>query len=142
MRQIPRLLAVGAVVATAVACSDSFQPSVSNVSGIYQAQSFTTTDNAGTHDWIVAGASLELLLTPQGTSSGQLVVPDTTASGGFLIALLIGSWTLTGDIIKFDQAVDTFVRDLAWIATKDRLTADQTLGTGTRIKVVLTRQPL
>ena len=140
MKQNLSFLAVALVAA--VACSDSFQPSVNNVSGVYQAQSFTTTDNTGTHDWIAAGASLELLLTPRGTSSGQLIVPDTTASGGFLIALLIGSWTLAGDIIKFDQAADTFVRDLAWIATKDRLTADQTLGTGTRIRVVLTRQPL
>ena len=122
---------------TLVACSDAFKPSIQNVSGVYRAQSFTTTDSGGTHDWIAKGASLVLLLAPPGVSGGQLILPDTT-SGGFTIMLLEGTWTLHGDVVDFDQPADTFVRDVAWIATKDRLTADQTFS-GTRIKVVLLR---
>jgi len=132
-----------AVAVLAAACSDAFKPTTENVLGDYTAGTFTTTDPAGTVDWIQRGATLTLTLGSFGTTLGHLVVPCGGEGGADVDEILFGDWTLAGDVVTFCMpAVDTFVRDVAWIATKDRLTADQTLGTGTRIKVVLTRQPL
>jgi len=139
MKQQLSFLAVAVVAA--VACSDAFKPTTDNVLGDYTARSFTTTDTGGTIDWIQRGATLTILLGPFGVTTGHILVPGGGEGGADVDQILIGDWTLAGDVVTFSMpAVDTFVRDVAWIATKDRLTADQTVGTGTRIKVVLTRQ--
>src|SRR5258705_407312 len=109
----------------------AFKPTIENVSGDYQMQSFTT-DSAGVHkDWVAAGASMEILLTPLSDVIGQLMVPGDTLS-------MIGTWELSGNIIHFTQDADTFVRDMDWIADKDRLSGDETFG-AVRVRVVLTR---
>lgn len=127
MKQIPRLLAVTAIAA-AVACSDSFKPTVDNVSGIYLVQSFTT-DSAGTSkDWIAAGATLELLLSPGGEVGGQLIMPGVPSDTATFIALMNGTWTLTGKTVHLSQIADTFVRDMDWIASENRLSGDATFG--------------
>jgi hypothetical protein len=133
VKRISSLLAVVALVA----CSDAFKPTTENVSGDYQLQSFTT-DSAGVHkDWVAAGAALELLLSPLGDVIGGLQIPlDTT----IFLANLAGTWQMSGKTVHFTQDADTFVRDMDWIADKDRLSGDETFG-GVRVRVVLKRQP-
>jgi len=127
VKPIASLLAVAAVVA----CSDAFKPTIENVSGDYQMQSFTT-DSAGVHkDWVAAGATMEILLTPLSDVIGQLIVPGDTAS-------MLGTWEVSGNTVHFTQDADTFVRDMDWIADKDRLSGDETFG-AVRVRVVLTR---
>ena len=137
MKQIPSLLVVAVA---AVACSDAFQPTAQNVSGIYELQTFTT-DTAGfSKDWVAGGASLELILTPLGDVAGHLTIPGAPTDTSIFIADMIGSWTLTGTTVQFSQQADSFVRDMDWIADKDRLSADKTFG-AVRVRVVLKRQP-
>ena len=66
MKPIASLLAAAAVVA----CSDAFKPTADNVSGIYQLQTFRTDSAGTTKDWVVGGASLDLILSPGGHASG------------------------------------------------------------------------
>jgi hypothetical protein len=126
-----------AVAAAFVACSEAFEPTIEDVSGIYQMASFTT-DSAGVHkDWVAAGASMEVWLGPLGDVFGQLIMPlDTT--------YLRGTWELSGNTVRFTEDADTFVRDMDWIAGKDwitgkdRLSGDETFG-AVRVRVVLKR---
>lgn len=130
MKRASHLLVVAAVVAF-VACSDAFKPTVENVSGDYQMVSLTT-DSAGVHkDWVAAGWSLEVWLSPLGDVIGQLIMPLDTIS-------LLGTWELSGSTVNFTQDGDTFVRDMDWIAGKDRLSGDETFGT-VRVRAVLKR---
>jgi hypothetical protein len=133
MRSISSLVAVAA----AVACSDAFKPTADTVIGSYQPLTFTI-DSAGTsRDLLAAGASLDVLLLPFGDVVGQLNLPgDTTMA----FVSLNGSWTLTGNTVRFTQTSDTFVRDMDWIAGKDRLSGDKTFG-AVRVRVVLKRLP-
>ena len=136
MKQIPRLLAVTAVAA-AVACSDAFKPTTENVIGDYQLESFTT-DSAGVHkDWVAAGATMEIFLSPLGDVIGQLIVPLETAN---VFASMLGRWELTGKTVHFTQDADTFVRDTDWIASENRLSGDETFGS-VRVRVVLKKFP-
>lgn len=127
---------LGLLVAV-VACSDSFKPTTENVSGDYQLQSFTS-DSAGVHtDWVAAGASLELLLSPVGDVIGTLVMPCVGSI--VCVADMTGTWDLSGNSVHFTQTAVTFVRGMDWIAGKDRLSADETSGT-VRFRVVLQRK--
>jgi len=131
MKPIASLLAAAAVVA----CSDAFKPTADNVSGIYQLQTFRTDSAGTTKDWVAGGASLDLILSPGGHVGGELTMPVDTV---VFYALLDGTWTLTGTTVHFSQSADTFVRDMDWIASENRLSGDKTFG-AVRVRVVLTK---
>jgi len=131
------LLAVTA--AAAVACSDAFKPTTENVLGDYNLRTFETTDTSGTIDWVQRGGTMTLSLGPFGVTTGHMFMPGAAEGGGDFDQLLIGDWTLTGNTITFDMpAVDTFVRDMPWTVTENKLSGDHTFS-GTRIRVVLTK---
>ncbi len=127
--------AAAAAAATAVACSDSFRPTIDNVSGIYSVREFTTDSAGTTKDWVAAGATLDLTLVPSGDVAGQLILPGVPST---FIALMTGTWALTRDTVRFNQIADTFVRDMDWVAGENRLSGDQTFGV-VRVRVVLTK---
>jgi hypothetical protein len=131
---VKRLLHVLALAAV-IACGDGFQPNTDNVLGTYNAQTFTSDSAGTTTDWLAHGAQLQITLAARSVAQGLLVLPDT-AGGPILLADLAGTWTLTADTVHLQNSVDTFVRNMAWVATENQLTGDQTFG-GTRIRVVL-----
>jgi len=103
MRTLPGVLVVAVVAA---ACSDAFEPTIDNVSGVYQLRAFTS-DSAGVQkDWVASGASLELFLSPSGDVTGRLWMP---ASAQFFGANMLGKWELTGKAVHFTQDAATFV---------------------------------
>ena len=131
------LLAVAAVTA-ALACSDAFAPTIQNVSGLYFARSFTS-DSAGvTKDWFGLGATLGLSLNPNGSVAGLLILPRFPNDPAPPIEHLTGTWTLTRDTVHFTQDADTFVRDMDWVVTENRLSGDKTFK-DVRIRAVLTK---
>jgi len=135
VKRIASLLTVAAVVG----CSDAFKPTTENVLGAYRVQTFQTTDTSGTIDWVQRGGTLTITLGPFGTTTGHLFLPGAAAGGGDVDQLLIGDWTLAGNTITFSMpAIDTFVRDMPWTVTENRLSGDHTFG-GTRVRVVLTK---
>jgi len=133
VKPIASLLAVAAVVG----CSDAFRPTTENIVGDYTLQTLQTTDTSGTIDWVQRGGTMTISLRPFGITTGQLFMPGAAEGGGDLDLILVGDWTLSGNTITFDMpAIDTFVRDMPWTATENKLSGDHTFA-GTRIEVVL-----
>ena len=131
--------ALAAALAIAMACKgDTFSPTTANVAGAYTATVFTATTGGVTTNLLGAGATLTVTLAEGGTVTGHLFVPGGAEGGGDLDADLAGTWTLTGSTVRFTQAADTFVRDVFFVASENRLTGDATFS-GTAIHVVLTK---
>lgn len=135
MRLTLSLLTAAAVVA----CSDAFKPTTENVLGDYTVQTFQTTDAAGTIDWVQRGGILTITLGPLGVATEHLFLPGAAEGGGDVDGILIGEWTLSGNTITFGMpAIDTFVRDMPWTVSENKLSGDHTFG-DTRIRVVLAK---
>jgi len=111
------------------------------VAGAYSAASFTVTEGSTTTDWLDAGATVTMILDAEGDVSGQLFVPGGNDDGSDLVANLAGTWTLDGQIVTFDQAADTFIRDMSFTVTGNALVGDETFGT-THVQLTLTKVPV
>ncbi|HEV8357148.1 MAG TPA: hypothetical protein VGQ17_10330 [Gemmatimonadales bacterium] len=134
-----RRFALAPTLAIAMACAgDTFSPTTANVAGAYTATVFTATTGGLTINLLAAGASLTATLAEGGTVTGHLFVPGGAEGDGNLDADLAGTWTLTGNSVRFTQAADTFVRDVFFVASENRLTGDATFN-GTAVHVVLTK---
>jgi len=140
MNQIPRLLAV-AVAALPAACThDSFTPNINSVAGDYHLQALTVTDIGSTRDWVALGATMTITLAPNGTTTGRLFMPGADAGGSDLDVSLEGYWTLSGQSVEFIQLYDSFVRDVTFFATDNRLEGNHAFGlTGVSTRIVLTK---
>jgi hypothetical protein len=114
--------------------SDSFTPTEETVAGTYGASVFTVTGFSGTTDLLLAGATVDATLAPDGTTSGRLFVPGGDEGGGDLDEDLTGTWTLAGQTVTFSQTADTFIRDVEFIAGRNTLTGE---GTFSGLNVVL-----
>jgi hypothetical protein len=53
-------------------------------------------------------------------------------------AALTGTWTLAGTKVTFNQAADTFIRDVEFTAARNRLSSQGTFG-GATIHLVLAK---
>jgi hypothetical protein len=134
-----RRLTFLAVALVSCTVGDPFAPTVDNVSGVYTAGRIVSADAAGVTDWMAAGGTLTLTLSSNGSLSGRLFLPGGGAGGGDLDANMAGSWLLIGHTVSFGQAAETFVRELDFLADKDRLAADRYFGDSLRVIVVLTK---
>jgi hypothetical protein len=106
---------------------DPFSPTVANVAGTYNATVFTATSSAlGTINLLSAGATVHVVLNPDGTTTGHIFVPDLGLEDGELDADLTGTWTLSGSTVTFSQTADTFIRDVEFTAAQNSLEAEGT----------------
>ena len=127
-----------------LACGDGtpFSPSVDTVSGSYHATVLTADQLSGSTNYLLQGGSLTLTLASDGTTSGRLFVPGGDG-GADADVDLAGSWALTGGTVTFTQNGDTFLRNLPFTATRNRLSADSTFNKGDineyTIRVVLNK---
>lgn len=103
-----------------------FSPTVANVAGTYNATQFTATGSAGTVDLLSLGATVHVVLNPDGTTTGHLFVPDIGQEDGELDADLTGTWTLSGSTVTFSQTADTFIRDVEFTASQNSLESEGT----------------
>jgi hypothetical protein len=134
-----RLPAVALSCAFALtACGDSFSPTTETVAGSYTASSFTVTSAAGTSDLLASGATASVNLAADGTTTGRLFVPGGSENGEDLDEDLTGTWTLSGSTVTFSQTADTFIRDVEFTATRNRLSSEGTFGEFT-IRLVLSK---
>ena len=129
LRMIKQPVLLLGLVMAAAACSDS--TAASAVAGNYSATTFLT-GSTGQTNQLTLGSTLTLNLAANGTGGNPAVDADMS-----------GTWTQTGAIIDFSQAVDTFVRNMAFtVATTANgvvtLAGDQVF-TGGRVQVILTR---
>ena len=126
--------------ATAACGSDDpTGPAMADVAGSYDATVFTGSALGTSHDLLADGASIHLVLTEDGTSSGHLFVPATEFTGEAVDADLAGSWTLDGTTVTLTQSTDTFLRDVPLTVDGTQLVGNQTIQ-GVTVHVVLERQ--
>lgn len=125
---------------------DARQAAMQQVAGSYAAAesygalSFTTTASGETIDWLAAGASIEVVLGADGTTTGRLYVPGIEEDGGDWEADLMGSWTLDDGTVHFVHEADTFVRDMPFRVKGGGLEGTATFGGETEVRVVLARR--
>jgi len=127
---------LAAMSAASVACGEPFVPSVDSIAGTYNATILTSTTGGVTTNHLSAGGSFTITLEVNGTTSGQLSVPGGGPGGSTLDGSMVGTWALVGTTVQFDQTADTFVRDMIFTASSDRLRGGQAFG-GTTVRVTL-----
>jgi hypothetical protein len=137
--KIVRAMAVSLGIATA-ACGDddSFSPTVETVAGSYTATTFTLSSVVGEINLLGGGATVTIDLATDGSTTGRLFVPDANDDGSDLDADLAGTWNLTDSTVTFEQSADTFIPDVDFIASANRLTGEGTFSGGT-LRLVLTK---
>jgi hypothetical protein len=89
-------------------------------------------------DLLAQGSHVTLDLATDGTTTGQLFVPGGDEDGGDLDVDLTGTWTLSGSTVTFDQAGDTFIRDVEFTAEQNRLTGEGDFDDAS-IRLILTK---
>ena len=131
----PRWGRVALVLAlVSVACDKSND----SPAGAYRATSLVTTTNGQATDQLANGSTIAIVLTPEGTTSGEVHI---RVSGG-VTALdedLTGTWTSTGSIVDLHHSADTFLRDVPLTFNAGTLVGDKTFQ-GSRIQLTLTRE--
>lgn len=134
---ITRMGIVGLALATGCG-GDSFTPTEETVAGSYSATVLTLTTGGQTTDYLALGATVDLTLAADGTTTGRLFVPGGAEGGGNLDADLAGTWDLNGRVVTFNQTADTFIRDSEFSAGENTLTG-QEIFSGTTVRLVLAR---
>jgi hypothetical protein len=89
-------------------------------------------------DVLAAGGSLTINITENLATSGNLIVPSSITGG--VTASMAGSATVSGSVVTFEQAIDTFVRDLSWTRTNLGLVVTDQVIEGAEYTITLTKQ--
>jgi hypothetical protein len=131
-----RLFLMLTLPGAALACSDSTAPTLDDVAGSYTAEQFTTEEGGVVTDQLAGGASLNLVLASDGSTTGRLFVPGGDEGGGDFDADLVGTWSLDGATVTLDHEADTFLRDMPFTFSSGRLSGEATFS-GVTIVVVL-----
>jgi hypothetical protein len=118
---------------------DPFSPTVENVAGSYEATSLTGTQSGVTVNLLSLGASVEMVLNVNGTTTGRVFAPGLDQGGQDLDVDLAGTWTLQGQTVTFSQAGDTFIRDVPFTVGRNRLQGEDTFS-GVLVRLTLTKQ--
>jgi len=139
-RTIVPLLAV-TTLALAACGTDGVVGDSTLAVGTYEANVFLVTPAGQSPiDVLDAGGSLTLTLSASGATTGSLVVPASITGGPELVADMAGTATVTGLTLTFDQAADTFVRDLAWSRTGATFSVNDQDVSGTRFTINMVKQ--
>ena len=140
-RALRRWLGAGAVAATALTaagCGDTVGPGSRELIGQYSADQLLLDYTTFQEDLLQEGAYLDIELHSNGTTTGELYVPNGAENGGDLYERMDGTWRRSGSVVTFSQNADTFVRDMDFVVQGDQLVGDEMFG-GVRVRVVLTR---
>src|SRR5690606_7029297 len=88
--------------------------------GTYAAVVMTTTSGGTTVDQLALGATLDLVLHDDGTTTGRLFVPDGAEEGGDADMDLGGTFSFDASdgAVTFDHGADTFVRNMTFTASR------------------------
>jgi hypothetical protein len=108
----------------------------------FAATTFTATSGGATVDLLSIGATLDITLREDGTTTGRLFAPGADEDGNDLDLSLDGTFEFVDstDRVTFAHPADTFVRDVtftaSWAGGVVQLAAEDTFG-GTTVRVVL-----
>ncbi len=151
-RFFPAALLLTASLAAGTGCDDD-NPTGPNPTAIQVAGSWSAADGGSDafgaivfhadsvgaeRDLVADGATIELVLAQNGTTSGRLFIPAGVAGVPDFDENLAGTWALVDGRVVLSHAADTFLRDMPLTLEGDRLVGDQRFG-GVRVRVVLQR---
>ena len=123
----------------ALGCSSSTATSDS-VAGTYHATRLRFTEpGQATVDALAGGATITIVLTSAGTTSGTFFVPAALNAGVQLSLDLTGTYQRAGAVVQFTHSADTFLRDVPWTIHGATLVTTASAGS-TQYDVVLSRQ--
>jgi hypothetical protein len=131
-------------LATLAACGDDGPsgPTPASVAGTYHATQIELTFAASSValDALELGSSVEIVLTPQGTTTGTLIIPAVLTENGIDedVIDLTGTYTISGNTLTFHGQGDSFIPEVPWTIGNGTLTATLTESEGT-LEVTLTR---
>ena len=130
-----------AAVALLAACGDDSPTEPATLAGTYRATTFRAAiDGASPIDVLAGGGTLTLTIDADARTTGTLDIPAALTGGAPFRESMAGTAVRTGDVVRFRQDADTFVRDLAWsVSGRTLQVTDQQAGT-TRFTIVLARQ--
>jgi hypothetical protein len=117
--------------------TDPVGPGIQAVTGSYHATTFITVRDGQSFDHIANGSTINIVLTPQGTTTGAMHI----ASGSGYIGSdvnLGGTWQLDRWFVTFEHPAETFLSEIVFTYNAGYLAGDHTI-TGTQFLVVLTR---
>jgi len=119
------LLAVaGVTLMTIAACTDDPAGPMDAVAGSYEAAEWIITTDTDSWDLLEGGGHLRITLRSDGTTEGEYFIPAGVSpapgrqpqDGGAddRRVNLAGTWTLEGDVVKFDHPTDTYLKFVDW----------------------------
>jgi hypothetical protein len=123
------------------ACGGTDTTSGNFIPGTYNAALFLVTPSGQAQaNVLAAGGSLSITISGSGQTTGSLNIPASVTGTTAFTASMEGTAVITGLTVQFQQAADTFVRDLVWSRVGPSLTvSDQSVG-GASYTITLTRQ--
>jgi hypothetical protein len=129
-------------------CSDGgVAPTMESVAGEYNATSLYIVESTPgreddvTTDLLGAGLTISITLSAGGVTTGEMFIPAALAGSGMDETYdMIGTYTLSGTTVRFNQTASTFLREIAFTVDGSVLRATQIDGYET-LSVRLTRQP-
>ena len=142
MRQTSSLLPVALLAATVAACDDDPAGlSRSDVAGNYHAVELMVymDELAWEDDLLARGASIDVTLHDDGTTSGQLVMPSESEEGVDATYDLAGTWQIDGDEVVFDHEGDTVLESATLTWADDGIIEGRTFTFPSRFFVRLSR---
>jgi hypothetical protein len=111
---------VAAALLAACGGDDPFTPTPATVQGEYNASRFTATNSQGTVNLLALGATVHVVLKPDGTTTGHLSVPDLGTGG--IEADLAGTWSLSGSTVTFNpDDPNSIIGDAEFTAAQNSL---------------------
>lgn len=132
MRKSGRMRAVlpgAAAVALAAiaACSDEPAGPMDAFAGSYDAVEWIITTDTDSWDLLEGGGHLRITLHADGSTEGELFIPAGVAPAPGRQppdgpvderVALAGTWTLEGDVVRFDHPTDTYLKFVDWEVTQ------------------------
>jgi hypothetical protein len=140
MRSVMQRIGLLGIALGVLACGDDgFTPTEETVAGSYTATTFELSSVVGNINLLGGGATVTLDLATDGTTTGRLFVPTGLTGGSALEEDLAGTWSLTDSTVTFEQPQATFLPDIQFVASANRLTGEGTFSGGT-LRLVLTKE--
>ena len=130
------------VASSALGCGGLDTVGNSNLlSGTYLATIFLVTPTGQAQsDVLAAGGSLSITIDESGNTTGSLNIPGTVTGGAAFTASMAGTATVTGLTVEFNQAADSFVRDLTWARIGPDLSVANQVAGSASFTITLTHQ--
>jgi len=123
-----------------LACGEGTEPSNSIVGAYLATVLRITPTGQATIDALAGGGVLAITIASNNVTSGTLNLPASVTGGAHFNANMAGTASVTGSTVTFQQAADSFVRDLIWTRGGTELTVSNQVAGSAAFTITLTRQ--